>query len=422
MHLPREGSSRLARAIGPALFLLTAAGLPGAGTAQAAAVDDHEAARAALADLRAAVAEIVQVDRTFATDRLVYRRASQRAINALVGMHGASYAADAGLPAGADAEGAIGHVDQLLDRKEAPAWAEPLRGAEANLRAAVAHLEDSRKARELMDYAIAVSRALTYLEVAQGRPTETGVLGGIEGALSNTLLGVPAGATQADGCAAPTATPSYGTHAGYLAWVALPATSGTHALAEAPGGADLVVQDDMIVLHTAAAPLVATACASRVQAAPPSALVEPAAAAAPAPAPAAASGSAPPALYTVAQAQAGAAIYASKCVSCHGADLHGTAAPSVAGTDFLDTAKHNGWTLQIIRYLVVNNMPRNSPKSLSPTEYASVLAFLLASNCYPAGGTPFPTKDEPAFGKIVMGPVPGAHPDRNDLGVCKVGG
>ena len=419
MHRLRGGSSRLARAIGPALFLLTAAGLSGAGTAQAAAADDHEAARAALADLRAAVGEIVQVDRTYATDRVVYRQASQRAINALVGAHGAGYVADAGLPAGADAEGAIGHVDRLLDRKEAPAWAEPLRGVEANLRAAVAHLEDSRKARELMDYAIATSRALTYLEVAQGRPTETGVLGGIEGALANTLLGVPAGATQADGCATPTAAPSYGTHAGYVAWVALPATPGTHALAESPGGTDLTVQDNMIVLHTAAAALVAKACTSHAQAAPAPVHAQQAAASAPPPA---ASSGAPPALYTMAQAQAGAAIYAAKCVSCHGADLHGTAAPSVAGTDFLDTAKHNGWTLQIIRYLVVNNMPRNSPKSLSPNEYASVLAFLLASNCYPAGSTPFPTKDEPAFDKLVMGPVPGAHPGRNDLGVCKLGG
>ncbi len=188
---------------------------------------------------------------------------------------------------------------------------------------------------------------------------------------------------------------------------------------KSPGGTDLTVQDNMIVLHTAAAALVAKACASHAQAAPAPVHAQQAAASAPPPA---ASSGAPPALYTMAQAQAGAAIYAAKCVSCHGADLHGTAAPSVAGTDFLDTAKHNGWTLQIIRYLVVNNMPRNSPKSLSPNEYASVLAFLLASNCYPAGSTPFPTKDEPAFGKLVMGPVPGAHPGRNDLGVCKLGG
>ena len=97
--------------------------------------------------------------------------------------------------------GAIGHIDALLDRKETPVWAAPLQGAEANMRAAVAYLQDSLKARELMDYELAASRALTYLEVARGRPTETGVLGGLEGALANTVLGVPAGATQADGCA-----------------------------------------------------------------------------------------------------------------------------------------------------------------------------------------------------------------------------
>ena len=128
-----------------------------------------------------------------------------------------------------------------------------------------------------------------------------------------------------------------------------------------------------------------------------------------------------PPLYTTAQAKAGAQIFAARCVGCHGANLQGTAAPSVAGSDFLDAAHRNGWTLAILRYLVVNNMPRNSPSSLSPTEYAEALAFLLASNCYPAGTVPFPTGDRPAFAAIRLGPVPGPHPDENDKGVCKVG-
>ena len=401
-----------ARVRGPAVFL-AAAGLAVAFTivrpAAAAAADDHQQAVAALSDLTSAIAELVQADASYATDRTVYRRASQRAINAIVGRHGDGYAVAAG--SAGDADGAIGNVDALLDRRETPLWAAPLHGVEANMRAAVVHLKDSLNARELMDYELAASRALTYLEVARGRPTETGVLGGLEGVLANTVLGVPAGSVQEDGCAAPSAAPAYGTHDGAVAWVSLPSGDRAHALAENPGGTDIVVQNGMIVLNTAAAKQVAAACASH-------------AAAASAPVPAVAQlvlPSPPPALYTTAQAVAGAQIFSTRCVSCHGANLQGTAAPAVAGTDFLEAAQRNGWTLAVVRYLVVHNMPLNSAASLSPTEYANTMAFLLASNCYPAGAVPFPVDASPEFANIRLGPVPGPHPGVNGKGVCKVG-
>jgi polar amino acid transport system substrate-binding protein len=129
---------------------------------------------------------------------------------------------------------------------------------------------------------------------------------------------------------------------------------------------------------------------------------------------------APPLLYTKAQAEEGAQLFAGKCVQCHGRNLEGSAAPAVAGDDFLRTAANNGWTLAMVRYLVVNNMPLNSPDSLSPKQYASLMAFLLASNCYPAGTTPFPTTADPSFANVKLGPVPGDHPGENERGVCKV--
>lgn len=386
-----------------------------------AAGDDHAQALAALADVRAAIAELVEVDASYATDRNVYHRASQRAINALAGVHGEGYEAGAGSPG--DTAGAIGHVDTLLDRKENPVWVDPLHGAEANMRAAVAHLHDSLKARELMDYEISASRALTYLEVALGRPTDLGVLGGLEGALANTELGVPAGAARQDGCAAPTSAPSYGAHDGYLAWVALPASDGTHSLAESPGGVDISVENGIVTLRTAAAALVAKSCASHTSAA---AKTQTAAAQASAPQPPAQTAGAapadapPPALYTKQQALRGAQIYAQKCVVCHGKDMQGTAAPSVAGTDFLTTAQHNKWTLEVIRYVVFTLMPRNAPSSLGPQESAAVMAYLLASDCYPAGTTPFPAADNPAFASTNLGPPPGHPAGQNDKGVCKV--
>src|SRR5579872_3663304 len=383
-----------------------------------AAGDDHAQAQAALANIEAAINELVQADASYATDRNVYRRASQRAINALAGAHGEGYDASAG--SAGDAAGAIGHIDALLDRRDKPVWVDPLHGAEANMRAAVAHLHDSLKARELMDYEISASRALTYLEVALGRPTDLGVLGGLEGALANTELGVPAGAARENGCAAPTSAPAYGVHDGYLAWIAASGSEGTHALAESPGGAETAVHNGIAALRTAAAALVAKSCASHASA---PATTQTGAAQTTAPKPAAQPASAAdplPALYTKEQAAKGAQIYAQKCVACHGQNMQGTAAPSVAGTDFLTTAQRNGWTLEIIRYIVFTLMPRNAPSSLGPQESAAVLAYLLASDCYPAGTTPFPAADNPAFANTKLGPPPGRQAGENDKGVCKV--
>jgi polar amino acid transport system substrate-binding protein len=431
---------RPARISGPAFFLLAAllaAACLSAPGARAAALSDHRAGLAALADLKAAINEIVAASADNSTDRRVYYRAGARAINALEGEAGDEYAAAAGNPG--DRLGAIGHIDRLLDREATPPWAVPLRGAEANMRAAVAHLLDADRARGLDGFNLAASRALAYLEVARGRPTESGLFGGLEGALANTVLGVPAGAHQQDACETPSAAPTYGTHGGYLAWVTLPTSDGTHVLAEDPGGTELSIQHGMIVLHTAEAKPVAEACGQHAEATPiaipAAASPEPASAQPPQlqkvvqhaaqttpqqPAPAAPAAGPPPALYTKAQAAAGRQIFATKCVVCHGANLQGTAAPSVAGNDFLTTAQHNGWTLAIIRYIVFKLMPLNSPSSLSPTDDAKLMAFLLASNCYPAGTTPFPSDDESKFASVKLGPIQKKPDGQNAAGVCKV--
>jgi polar amino acid transport system substrate-binding protein len=469
---PRLTIPASARISGSALFLRVAllgsglAGVGGLGSAVAetasattSALDEHQAAVAALTDVKAAINELVQVDASYSTDRNVYHAASQRAINLLAGEHGAGYVAGSNPPT--DTTGAIGHVDALLDRQTTPVWATPLRGAEANMRVAVSFLQDSLKGRELADYQVSASRALTYLEVARGRPTEAGVPGGLEGVLANTELGVPAGAKRVDACAAPAGAPAYGIHDGYLGWVALPNGDGSHPLAEAPGGTDLVVHGGFIILHTAEAATVIASCGDHAKAAIQAAPGPQFAAASPLPAqasprptnadaegqhaptgeaqaalageaqhalagdgsgqPATQSSEAIPPLYTKAQAQEGAQIFAGKCARCHGDNLLGTAAPSVAGTDFLRTAKQNGWTLAMIRYLVVNNMPMNAPDTLSPSQYASVLAFLLASNCYPAGDKAFPTSADPAFANVKLSPLPGKHPEQNSRGVCSLG-
>ncbi|HUZ64280.1 MAG TPA: cytochrome c [Acetobacteraceae bacterium] len=402
-----------ARRIGPAFLFLLMAFPPR--PAAAAPPDDHQAAVATLSDVKAAIAQIDRAERSYGTDKTAYRRLAQRAINALVGTGDSAYVKSAGDPG--DGIGAIGHINRLLDRRGTQPWMPPLQGASANLGAAVVRLHDALLARNLMRYQIAASRALGDIEVAEGRPTDLGVLGGIEGALASTVLGVPAGASVVDACHKPRAAPAFGTHDGYLAFVTVPATAGVHRLAGNAGGVDVTVRGKMLILHTPAASLVAKACGQRTDAAPVTSPVTLAASTAVAPAASAAS---LPALYTQAQARAGQALYATHCVSCHGANLQGVAAPSVAGNDFRAAAARSGWNLHIIRYVVVTLMPFNAPGTLKPAQYADALAFLLASNCFPAGSKPFPETDQPGFAKVLFAPPPRQQPGQDKFGVCAV--
>jgi len=388
-----------------------------------AAAEPHTESLAALADTRAAIAQIIQAEDQIANSPTPYRRAAQRAVNAIVGEGDRVFDKVNGNPG--DAAGALGHVNALLDRRDSPPWVNTLHGVQVNLMAAVARLRDAIEARELDDYQVNVTSALLNLLAAVGQPTQSGVFGGLTGALATTTLGVPAGARQVSACVVPIAEgPAYGVKDGYLAFVVVPATAGTAGLPQDFGSRNISVQGDRLVVRTAAADIVARLCRE------PSAVVTPPRLATQAkadpppqsdpPAPVrTADGGKPPALYTRAQAKAGRSVYLQQCVACHGKNLQGTLAPAVAGTDFLQTAQRNGWTLQIIRYLVVNTMPFHSPGTLSPKQYANVLAYLLAANCFPAGDMPFPQHDDEQFKKIDLHPLIGVRPDNNKFGTCR---
>lgn len=103
--------------------------------------------------------------------------------------------------------------------------------------------------------------------------------------------------------------------------------------------------------------------------------------------------------YTLAQAAAGAKVFAQNCSSCHGANLQGVSAPALTGASFA----HANLSISQLRTIVTSQMPLGSPGSLSPQQYASVMAYLLQYDCIsPANGgkTPFPTHDRPAFAKV----------------------
>jgi mono/diheme cytochrome c family protein len=307
-----------------------------------------------------------------------------------------------------------------------------MQGAKANLLAVVVDLHDAMNEKQMEDYETDLTEALANLALVNGRPSEDGALGGVTGALANTSLGVPAGAPTVSGCSVPTRAPAYGVVNGHLAYVALPRMSAS-PIPKEMSVSRVVVRGDAVVLYTRQTEIVDAICRAQARASTsPRAALKVAAhlqrtrdvrrvadvgtGAQVADAPAASS----PALYTTQQAHAGQAVFTANCVGCHGANLLGVAAPGVAGTEFLTTVKNNKWTLADFRTLVVENMPLNNPGTLTPTQYANVIAYLLASNCYPAGTTAFPEKETPNLAKIKMGPVPGAKPSDEKTGICAV--
>jgi polar amino acid transport system substrate-binding protein len=385
---------------------LTAAFVLGMAAPARPASDDHAHALAALADVRAAVGEIVRIEDGFAVGHAAYVRAAHRAMNALVGRRDDGYAVSFGDPG--DGVGTLGHLDHMLDQTGSSLWTPAVQGAKANVLAAADNLNSALGEKQMEDYQADLTRALASLALVVGRPSQSGVLGGLSGALGNTSLGVPLGAVSVSGCSVPARTPAYGVVSGRLAYVALPRSAAASSIPEELSVSRVVVRGDDVVLYTRAARAAEPLC-GRALRVPRARTVS---------ARTGASAATPP--FTAAQAHAGAAVYRKSCVQCHGADLQGSAGPGVAGTEFLQSAQRNKWTLSDLRTTVFQNMPFSNPGSLTPKQYADVMAFLLASNCYPAGTKPFPTTDSPSFKTIKIAPVAGAKPTNPKLGTCTV--
>src|ERR1700739_3168119 len=94
-----------------------------------------------------------------------------------------------------------------------------------------------------------------------------------------------------------------------------------------------------------------------------------------------------PALYTDAQAQAGATVYSQSCAACHGQQLEGVAAPALKGPAFGEMATAQGLTADALLDVIANTMPQSDPGSLKPEEYNAVTAYILQQNGYPPGST-----------------------------------
>lgn len=90
-------------------------------------------------------------------------------------------------------------------------------------------------------------------------------------------------------------------------------------------------------------------------------------------------------VYTADQATAGEQIYSNNCVACHTADAYTNPA-------FL--AKWNGRPLSELFGLISETMPEDVPGSLTPKEYADVIAYLLKLNRMPDGKQELPADGE----------------------------
>ena len=89
-------------------------------------------------------------------------------------------------------------------------------------------------------------------------------------------------------------------------------------------------------------------------------------------------------VFTASQASRGEWTFGRTCASCHETSEFG-------GPRF--RIRWAGQTVGDMFYLVFNTMPEGSPGSLSPDEYAEVLAYILHLNGYPTGEERLPTAD-----------------------------
>jgi cytochrome c5 len=103
-------------------------------------------------------------------------------------------------------------------------------------------------------------------------------------------------------------------------------------------------------------------------------------------------------VFTAPQAARGEETYMGVCVACHPAGTYKTAI-------FRET--WNGRALSELFDQVKEKMPKNAPASLTPEEYAQVVAYLLKINGVPAGETELPA-DSDALKKIRIEMASGA--------------
>ena len=95
-------------------------------------------------------------------------------------------------------------------------------------------------------------------------------------------------------------------------------------------------------------------------------------------------------VYSDAQAKRGAALFADKCSMCHGADLSGGDAPSLAGAEF--SGNWDDLSLGDLFERIRVGMPQDNPQSLTRDQVSDLMALILRANKIPAGQADLPAQ------------------------------
>jgi mono/diheme cytochrome c family protein len=103
-------------------------------------------------------------------------------------------------------------------------------------------------------------------------------------------------------------------------------------------------------------------------------------------------------VYSTEQANRGQSVYLAQCAQCHGEPLAGTEfGPALIGNTF--ATDFNGLTVGDLFDRIQTTMPQSNPGGLSRAEALDVIAYVLKSNDFPAGGMVLPA--EPAMLKSI---------------------
>jgi len=107
-------------------------------------------------------------------------------------------------------------------------------------------------------------------------------------------------------------------------------------------------------------------------------------------------------VYSAAQADEGALVYATQCAMCHGTRLEGTVeTPALVGKFVANWADR---PLGDLFDYLARAMPQGSPGKLTPQDNARLVAFILRANGAPSGAAPLPA-DATALRRIAFDPA-----------------
>ena len=107
-------------------------------------------------------------------------------------------------------------------------------------------------------------------------------------------------------------------------------------------------------------------------------------------------------VYSAAQADEGARVYAVQCAMCHGSRLEGSVeTPALVGKFVANWA---GRPLGDLFDYLTQAMPQSAPGRLSGQDNARLVAFILQANGAPAGSAPLPA-DPVTLRRITLDPA-----------------